>query len=385
MASFAVYLFPFTMDIVVGLVLFVGRHSLAAGGAPESVVASIPLYFGIGYFLSGPLMRRIISRRHARIEMVAAVVLLVAISLLLTQTERISLIQALFCALPFAVSLFFNAFQAFLLGFSTNLGRPLKVTVAFYTVAWSMGFGLGPFVSGILRERLSWHEIYYVAAAASALIGVVVLFLHSGHSGPDPVAQGSPSPATNRPDLHVSGWMGVVIGLIGWLVIATYWPVLATRADLSPQLKGLVEFSWAAVQSLGALLLIKLGDWQYRPQLLPLFGLLGIASLLIFGIAKSPVQFLLGASVMGLFTSTTFVYSLYHSMSDAAKASQRVAINEMMVGLGYVIAPAVSTLLHESGQPFSEAFFKAALLLAVLIVIQGTVAAVTKYRQTTLS
>jgi hypothetical protein len=72
-------------------------------------------------------------------------------------------------------------------------------------------------------------------------------------------------------------------------------------------------------------------------------------------------------------------------MSDPAKASQRVAINEMMVGLGYIIAPALATLFHHNGQPFFWAFVKAAVLLAVLILIQSTVAMVTKNRQTARS
>jgi hypothetical protein len=244
-----------------------------------------------------------------------------------------------------------------------------------------MGLGLGPFVSGILKARLSWSEIYYVAAAASILIGVLVLFLRSGRLEETPAPVSEPEAPVIQPRLHVSGWMGVVIGLIGWLVIATYWPVMATAAGISPQIKGMVEFLWAAVQSVAALILIKLGDWQNRPELLPVFGLFGVGALLIFGFAETPMHFLLGASVMGLFTATTFISSIYHSMRDSARAPKRVAVNEMMVGLGYVIAPIIATILHKSGQPFGSSFFKAALLLAVLIAIQTAVAMTMKARQ----
>ncbi len=56
MATFLLYFFPFAMDIVVSLLLFVGRHSLAMKGASEAEVGSIPLLFGLGYFLAGPVM-----------------------------------------------------------------------------------------------------------------------------------------------------------------------------------------------------------------------------------------------------------------------------------------------------------------------------------------
>jgi MFS family permease len=168
--------------------------------------------------------------------------------------------------------------------------------------------------------------------------------------------------------------MSVFIGLLGWLVIATYWPVIAESKGISSNVRGLVEFSYAIAQAVGALLLIGLRDWHHKPWLLPVFALLAITALLIFGIATTAPLFIAGAAIMGLFTATTFIYSIYHCMLDSEKACKRVAMNEMMVGFGYVCAPALASLLHRPGTPFFSSFAMTAGIIALMVAIQTTIA-----------
>jgi predicted MFS family arabinose efflux permease len=374
MANFLLYFFPFAMDIVVSLLLFVGRHSLAMNGASEAEVGSIPLLFGVGYFLAGPIMRNIISRRFAKIEMLTAIALFVVLSTILANTTRLFLVQLLFFVVPMAASLFFNAFQAYMLGVSNDNARPLIVTVSLYTFAWSMGFALGPFLCGLLGSRFSWSQMYYIAAISSAIIAILVVLFRPRRASPKDRKSEWLVPGAKGPTLHVPGWMGVVIGLIGWMVIATYWPVIAVSRDFSSAVKGTVEFAFAAAQSLGALALLLIREWQHRFVFLPLFGLLGVGGLLVFGESTTPLMFILGASLMGLFMATNFIFSVYHCMLEVEKASKRVAVNEMMVGLGYITGPAVAAALHQNGMPFGPSFAMAAGLLAALVLLRTGVA-----------
>jgi len=374
MAIFLLYFFPFAIDIVVSLLLFVGRHSLAMTGASESEVGSIPLLFGVGYFLAGPLMRAIINRRLAKIEMLTAIGLLAAFSALLANTNQLLTIQILFFLVPMAASLFFNAFQAYMLGIATDNAKPLGVTVSLYTFAWSLGFALGPFICGLLGDRISWSQMYYLAGVSSFLIAILVLFFRPRRNAQQAEAGEQVAVRQKGPILHVPGWMGVVIGLTGWMIIATYWPVIAVSKGFSPAVKGTVEFAFAASQSVGALVLILIRDWQHRPLFLPLFGVLGVAALLVFASADTPALYVLGAAVMGLFMATNFIFSVYHCMLDVEMASRRVAINEMMVGLGYSAGPVVAALLHQNGMPFGPSFLKAALLVGILVALRTGVA-----------
>lgn len=373
MATFLLYFFPFAVDVIVSLLLFVGRHSLAMKGASETEVGSIPLIFGVGYFLSGPVMRTIINRRFAKIEMLAAIASLAVISIALAETERLVMIQVLFFFAPMAASLFFNAFQAYMLDISTDQSRPLGVTISLYTFAWSMGFALGPFICGLLGNRLSWSEMYFVAGLSSLVIALVVVLFRPKRTSKKALSE-MPMPVPRGPILHVPGWMGVLIGLVAWMVIATYWPVMAVTKGFSPAVKGTVEFAFAASQSLGALAIILVKNWHHRSIFLPLFGVLGVSGLLVFSVSTTPAWYVAGASLMGLFVSTNFMFSAYHCMLEIEKASKRIAINEMMVGLGYVGGPVVAALLHQNGTPFGPSFSMAALFLGILVALRTGVA-----------
>ncbi len=170
-----IYSYPFAVDIVVGLLLFVGRHSLASRGLGEETVGSILFCYGCGYCLSSLFMRRIVRVPHARWQMVAALAAVVLICCLLGSVRQLLLIQALFCLVPFAISLFFNAFQAFMLDVSHETAKPLAATAGHYTFSWSMGFALGPFASGVFMTHGSWEQIYFLAALVAAGLAVLVL------------------------------------------------------------------------------------------------------------------------------------------------------------------------------------------------------------------
>lgn len=369
MSNFVIYFFPFVMDIVVAMLLFVGRHSLAMAGASPEVVGSIPLFYGLGYFLAGPVMRIIIRREIAKIQMLGAIAAITAFSLMLAGTESIWAIRLLFFVIPVSMSLFFNAFQAFMLGHSGGIDRPLGVTICLYTFAWSLGFALGPFVSGLLGDYLSWAQMYVVAAGFTLFTGVAVALFNPGATG-QAAEKPSASPRNSLPLLYVPGWMGMLTGLIGWVIIATYWPVIAAAAGISGHVKGYVEFAFAAAQSVTALILILFPDWQRKILTLPMFGAFGVSALLLFGASTAAFGYICAASLMGVFTGSAFLFSVYHCMVDDDNASRRVAINEMMVGLAYVLGPAVAALLHVEGVPFSYSLNLAAGMIAGMVAVQ---------------
>ena len=85
----AIYSYPFAVDIVVAVLLFVGRHSLASRGFDENVVGSILLCYGIGYCVSSLFMRRIVRVRQARWQMAGALVAVVVACCWLANTQQV--------------------------------------------------------------------------------------------------------------------------------------------------------------------------------------------------------------------------------------------------------------------------------------------------------
>lgn len=363
-----IYTYPFAVDIVVALLLFVGRHSLASRGMGEDVVGSILLCYGLGYCASSLFMRKIVRPQLARWQMVVALLGTVVACCLLANLEQVVLIQVLFCLVPFAISLFFNAFQAFMLGISDASARPLGATAGHYTFSWSLGFALGPFVSGAARSYVAWAQIYYLAAAIAGGVGLLVLLFRpvkpSG-GGVERSTVGEIPPPEGRRSLIGPAWLGLVLGWIGWTAISTYWPVQATQLGFSDGTKGMVEFAFALTQALAALGLVYVGAWHHRPALLPFLGLAGCLGLVAFGVSEGAVGFLIGAVCYGVYTSSIFSNMVYHSMLDVEKAVKRVSLNETFVGLSFLIGPMVAAALHQNGDPFGPAYRLLAVFLGV--------------------
>ena len=366
------YTYPFAVDIIVALLLFVARHSLASQGRSEGTVGSILLCYGLGYCGSSLFMRKIVRPHLARRQMLVALAGMVIVCGALANAEQVRLIQVLFCLVPLAISLFFNAFQSFMLGVSTQIARPLASTAGHYTFSWSLGYALGPFVSGTSRSYLAWAQIYYLAAAIAAVVALLV-FLY----GPGTPKQGKgtrqlvgPGPRGSGPSLIRAAWLGLALGWVGWNVVSTYWPVQAAQLGFSARVKGMVEFAFALAQALGALALAHAGPWHHRPLILPVLGTAGCLGLVVFGAAAGPLGFVAGALLFGLYTSSAFSFMVYHSMLDADKAVERVALNETFVGLSFLAGPVVASALHRPGEVFGPVYVLLAALLAGGIAVQ---------------
>jgi MFS family permease len=259
-----------------------------------------------------------------------------------------------------------------MLGVSNDTARPLHVTVSLYTFAWSLGFGFGPFISGITADYFSWGENYYLAAVFSILIALIIIVFRPARAS-SPKNETESSSSESAP-LYKPGWMGVVIGLTAWLTIATYWPIIAEQQGISTTMRGMVEFAFAMAQGFGALVLILFGKWQQKVYVIPIFGLIGISALLTFGTSSGITFYILGASLMGLFTAGTFLFSVYHCMVKSKQAAKRVAVNEMMVGLGFLVGPGLAALLHQNDKPFFHAFSSAAFVVGSLVAIETWIA-----------
>lgn len=390
-----IYSYPFFIDIVLFLALFVGRHSLAGRGLPESTVGSVLLCYGIFYCAASLCMGYVVRPARARAQMVIALVIVFGVCLALSQVQQVRAIQALFCILPLAVSLFINAFLAFMLGVATDTGRPLAAMAGHYTFSWSMGFALGPLISGVTRLAFEWSQIYLLAAGLTLALAVLVAFFEPVRAAADrsvaaeplhkadrPTRSGSmpaappTAPALQQragtgPDLMGPAWFGVALGWIGWNAVSTWWAVQAAQAGYPVALKGGVEFAFALTQALGALLLIRAGGWQQRPLFIPLLGVFGVGGLLLFGVADSSVLFVMAAVLLGLHTASAFSLMLYHSMSNPSEAVRRVALNETVVGLCFLVAPLVAVALHDEGTSFGAGYTTLAVLMGAGLLVQG--------------
>lgn len=375
MRAVVLYGFPFIADIVVGLMLFVGRHSLASRGYGEATVGSIVLVYGVGYIVASLLMSRIVRPALAKTQQLLALGAIVAICLALANVERLWVIQLLYGIFPFATSMYFNAFQVYMLGMNEHDGRPLAALAGHFTFSWSLGYAAGPFVSSLLRSIVTWSQTLYVAAALAALIGVLLYGFDptrhrqkvDGGLPPDPLA----GRALVRPGLMGPAWLGLLVGWTVYNSVLIYWPVQAVQQGVPPAMRGLVEFLAALAQALSALALVAASRWQHRPGWLLGLGGLGVVALAIFGTAGGVAGMAVAALLYGAFTGSMFSLVVYHAMADPRRAVGRIAFNEVIVGICFLLASVLSRLLHPVGTSFGSAYAGLAVVLAAGVTAQA--------------
>jgi len=373
---FVLYGLPILADLVVGLVLFVGRHSLASRGFDEATVGSVVLCYGFGYVIASLLMAKIVKPARVRVQMLMALVVVVVICIVLANVQTVFVMQALYCVFPLAMSLYFNAFQIYMLGISNDDHRPLPITVGRYTFAWSVGFAVGPFVSSLLKNVSTWEQTYYIAAGVAVLIGVVLNSFKPVRGMQVVDKADTREVAETGLSLAPAAWLGTFVGWTAYNVIVIYWPIQAVQLDVSDTMRGLVEFAFAGAQAVAALALARVPGWHHKPRWMAGLGLLALAALVVFGRGASAPLFALAGVLFGAYAGGMFSYMAYHSMVDEAQVVRRVATNETIVGICFLISSPVAGLLHRAGAPYGEAYLGLAAVVAVGLVVQAVVGAV---------
>ncbi|MCD6284517.1 MAG: MFS transporter, partial [Anaerolineae bacterium] len=367
---FVLYGLPLLADLIVGLVLFVGRHSLASRGFDEATVGSIVLVYGFGYVVSSLLMAKIVTPARAKAEMLISLASIALICLVLVNVQALFLMQVLYCIFPLVVSMYFNAFQIYMLGISNEDARPLAITIGRFTFSWSVGYAVGPFVSSLLKNYSTWAQIYYLAAGVAVVMGLLLYrFKPLREERAERVTEPVPEQSQRRSLVRAS-WVGLLLGWTGYNALMIYWPVQAVQLGVSSTTKGMVEFAFAAAQAVSALALSYVPGWHHKPKWLAGLGSLAVIALVLFSRAASAPLFVVAGLLYGTYLGGMWSHVAYHSMLEEDKAVRRVALNETFVGICFLIASPLAGLLHRSGTPFGGSYLRLAGILAVGLIAE---------------
>lgn len=377
MKKIVLYIFPFSVDIIVGLILFLGRHSLASQGYEESTVATIAFFYGIGYVIASLLMIRIVKPHLARKEMFISLAGMIFLGILLANTYQLRAIQILYFIFPFMASLFFNSYQIFMLGVSNHDERPLHVTAGHFTTAWALGYALGPFLSSQLVEVFDWNQVYYLASFLAGLVALVLFGFNPRRKVTQSAKFDSPehklSINLGEPDLVLPAWIGLLLGQAIWNVVMVYWPVQAVQLEITAGLRGIPEFLAAFCLGLAAFTLTYAKGWFRQPAWIAGMGMLGVLGLLVMSFLPGFLRFPIGMALYGVYSGSFFSLAVYHAMHIDQKAVKRVAINEVLVGCGFLLAFPLSIIFHPSGVNFSQSYFVLGCVLFVGLLIQSLI------------
>ena len=385
-AARIIYIFPFIADCIVGQMLFVGTVRAAQMGHSATVVTSVLAVWGTTYVVACFIVGQILSRTNAVMLASLGCLVLLITSLLTPQFGGFGAIAASVCALGIGTSLFFPAFQIFMKAVDGGQNRSVAQSTGWYTLSWSMGLAVGPFVSGYLMElgEHGWKYACYFSSVVSVFpaVGLWLLKHHADRQphGADASRKRSQSTDPDQdfssaPDLAWLGWIG---GGVTWLVVyfvRGLFPLIAEKElFLSESEQGTVFFLLSATQGVTGLLLCHSTILMYRARSVLLFGLIGAIGLICFTLRVDRTWvFYAGAVCLGTYSGFSFFYIVFHSLTHPGKAAKYISLNEMVIGAAGIAGPLLAGVLATASNSSVVPFVFSVGMVVCAITLQATV------------
>lgn len=380
MVRFLIYLFPAVMDMIAASFLFICPMRLSNSGAPPLAVAGVITLWAATYMVTCQLVGRFVTPANAAWMLVGSGLAAAGCSAAMVLFPAIGAIYYLMAIVGVILAFFFVPFQVFMK--AVEHGKPEGVvrSASLYTFSWSMGFAAGPFVAGMLWDvGWQWCHLGNVLGGV-AVAGGVVLLRHLAHHQPaamsHPTGERIDPPALpDRATLPDLAWLAWIAGGVGFLVQSLIRGVLPTTCkeiDIPESTQGTTLALISVTQGLVALTFLRSRRWMYRAAPVGMFGLIGLAGLLLFGSASRTWTLYCAAICTGVYSGGICFYLVYHSLVHPTRSARYVAVNESVVGICGIIGPALGGMLA-SADPLSAPYFAAGALIAIAAVLQVTV------------
>ncbi len=321
-----IYVFPAMMDIVVALALFVNATRAEAMKLSNFQGTAFLVVWGSVYLACCPLVGRLVNKHNAAGLMITSSLLVVGVSAAFPLVDNLALLYVLMGLVAVAAALYFTPFQIFMKAVGQGGRKSLTYSVGMYTLAWSTGFALGPFVSGYLLKLgkatgamettlgslgvdlmqglgraeptgqdlgLLMCYLFTALAGLSTLVGTLLL-RHLAHVEDEPVGEliedelptpRHPDPVdySRLPDLAWLGWIAAGVGCLVVSIMRQLFPTTAQEAfQLDDAQKGTVLFVLSMSQALTGLALCRSRTWMYSSRKVLGFGAIGVGGAVLF-------------------------------------------------------------------------------------------------------
>jgi predicted MFS family arabinose efflux permease len=328
----------FVVSLAVGIVnlgmLFLIKESYGAGPA---VVGWFTALWAGAYFL-GCIAFRPLSRRID-----AA-----------TSTVLMGIFSAAFLAAQFAAPSLAGAFLASTLyGLACALiwprlmgwlasgleGNALSRASGSYSLSWSTGMTLSPYIAGILSERDLKLPIY-VGIALFAATGVFMLAARRIAPSPrgDSVARSRTGAEDRSTPLRYPAWIGLFAVYILYSVFNNIFPLYA-KDELAMSESGIGFFLLirAAAMAAGFWVIGRMRFWQFKPVYLPLALASTFALALSFIFVRAPLGFAVGLVLLGVAQAFAYSLSIFYGASGAPDRDKRMSVHEAVLTAGQIV------------------------------------------------
>lgn len=225
-------------------------------------------------------------------------------------------------------------------------GQELSKATNTFSLSWSSGGAIAPYVAGLLCE-LGLDIPIYVGIAIFALAGLVMASSGSlvpspartaGAEAAGPGSGGSTQVADHSTPLRFPAWIGAFMIYAVLAVFSNIFPLFAKdELALSESRIGLLLLVRASFAAVGFWALGRFGFWHFRKRYIALGVLLLLLLDLAFVFVHAPAGFAVGLAALGLVQALCYNSSIFYGASGAVDRARRMTIHEALLTAGQIL------------------------------------------------
>jgi len=381
MTRFLIYLFPALIDMALGCVMLVAPVRMAAvEGSTALAVTMLPMAWAACYSVVCWIIRLIVNKRNAAWLTVAGSAGIALTAVLFIVYPQPMVMYTLMVPQAISTALFFVPFQVFMKSVEGDHDEGVVRSTALYTASWSVGLGAGPFVAGWMMTRWGWQScmLLNIAIGLATAAGILLLKHHAYAAHDD--RRATPSDTRERgendygrmPDLAWLGWVGSGVGFVVMAIYSSLLPKEAEMFGIPAFRLGIILATASWVRALMGVGLLFSRRWMYRPGPVAAFGLFGVASMILFAVARHQAAFFAAAVCFGIYSGAFCFYFVFHSLVHPKHSAKYVSINEAVVGVCTMAGPFLGGLLADLFS-FATPYLVGAVAVLAAVVLQATV------------
>jgi MFS family permease len=229
-----------------------------------------------------------------------------------------------------------------------------------FSLSWSVGMTLAPFIAGTLSERggaLGYGRALPIYVGVALFVATGLFMLASGSMAPAPrpsfvdasrdraattfaaTAVAATTVATDHSTLlRYPAWIGLFAAYVLCSVLTNIFPLYAKdELALSESAIGLLLLIRAATMTAGFWIFGRLRFWQFRPIYLPLSLAANVILDIAFVFIRTPSSFVLGLVLVGFVQSFSYSLSIFYGASGAADRDKRMSVHEAVLTIGQIL------------------------------------------------
>ena len=329
------------MGIINLAMLFIVKERFHAGPQAVGVFTALS---SVAYFLGCIVLKRFSDRIGPRAAMSIMTLGTAGLFSLFIVVPSMALAFGVYFLYGLLTALFWPPMMTWL---SAGLeGQELSKATNTFSLSWSSGGAIAPYVAGLLCE-LGLDIPIYVGIAIFALAGLVMA--SSGSLVPSPArtggaeaagtgSGGTTQVADHSTPLRFPAWIGAFMIYAVLAVFSNIFPLFAKdELALSESRIGLLLLVRASFAAVGFWALGRFGFWHFRKRYIALGVFLLLLLDLAFVFVHAPAGFAVGLAALGLVQALCYNSSIFYGASGAVDRARRMTIHEALLTAGQIL------------------------------------------------